>query len=119
MSKFVKLALAFAFVLTMSAGVFAQSSTLGAIGGTVSNPSKELVPGAAVTVVNTETNQEATATTDDHGTFRIVNLQRGLYRVTINSAGFSPFSQEGVVVEVGRVPSLDVPLSIGPVSGGT
>ncbi|HKO99750.1 MAG TPA: TonB-dependent receptor [Pyrinomonadaceae bacterium] len=119
MSKFVKLALAFAFVLTMSTSVFAQSSTLGAIGGIVSNPSKELVPGAAVTVVNTETNQEATATSDDQGAFRIVNLQPGLYRVTISSAGFTPFSQEGIVVEVGRVTSLEVPLSIGPVSGGT
>ena len=77
MSKFVKLAFAFAFVLAMSAVVFAQSSTMGAIGGTVSNPSKEVVPGAAVTVETPKPIKEETATTDDQGTFRIVNLQPG------------------------------------------
>jgi hypothetical protein len=39
--------------------------------------------------------------------------------VTINGAGFSPFTQEKVLVEVGRETTINAALSIGPLSGGT
>lgn len=119
MSKFVKLSFVLSLILGMSAIAFGQSTVTGAIGGVVSNPNKEVVPNAAVTVRNTETNKEDTANTDDQGRFRIVNLQPGTYSITINSTGFSPFTQERVVVEVGVVTSVEAPLSIGPVLGGT
>jgi outer membrane receptor protein involved in Fe transport len=117
MSKFAKFfGLAF-LVLALSAVTFGQSTVTGAIGGIISNPNKEVVPGAAITVRNLGTNDEATATSDDSGRFRVVNLQPGTYALTVNATGFSPFTQEGVVVEVGQITSVDVPLSIGPVSG--
>jgi outer membrane receptor protein involved in Fe transport len=101
----------------MSALAFAQSTVTGAIGGVIMNPNKEVVPNAAITVRNVETNKEAAATSDGEGRFRVVNLEPGTYAVTVNSTGFSAFTQEKVVVEVGRVTSLDVNLSVGPVSG--
>ncbi len=119
MSKFVKLSFVLSLILGLSAIAFGQSTVTGAIGGTVTNPNKEVVPNAAVSVRNVETNKEETATTDDQGRFRIVNLQPGTYALTINGAGFSPYTQERVVVEVGVVTSVEAPLSIGPVSGGT
>lgn len=117
MSKIVKLFSVGFLVLALSAIALGQSTVTGAVGGTVTNPNKEVVPGAAITVRNVGTNQEATGTTDDDGRFRIINLQPGTYAITVNGPGFSPFTQDGVVVEVGQVTSLDVPLSIGPVSG--
>lgn len=117
MSKIMRLSSLLILVLAVSGTAMAQSQTAGAIGGSVSNPNKELVPGAAVTIRNTETNKEDTATSDDQGKFRIVNLQPGLYSVTINAQGFNSFSQDGVVVEVGRVTELEVPLTIGNVAG--
>ena len=79
----------------------------------------EVVPNAAVTVRNTETNKEDTATTDDQGRFKVSNLQPGTYAVTINGSGFSPYTNERVTVEIGRETPLTVGLSIGPLSGGT
>ena len=117
MSKFVKLFFVGLLVFALCAIAMGQSTVTGAIGGTVTNPNKEVVPGAAITVRNTGTNEESTAVTDDSGRFRIVNLQPGTYAITVNGAGFSPFTQDAVVVEVGNVTSLDVQLSIGPVSG--
>ncbi len=116
MSKIVKLALALSMVMVMSALTFGQSTVSGAIGGTVSNPNKEVVPNASVTVKSADTNKEDTATTDDQGRFKISGLQPGTYAVTINGTGFSPYSQE-VTVEVGRETSINAALSIGPVSG--
>jgi len=96
---------------------FAQSTTTGAIGGVVTNPNKEVVPGASVTVKNAGTNKEDSATTDDSGRFKVPNLQPGNYSVTVNSSGFSPMTQENVVVEIGRETNLEVALSLGPVTG--
>jgi hypothetical protein len=117
MSKIVKLSFVFLTVLALSAVTMAQSTVSGAIGGVVVNPNKEVVGGAAVTVRNMETNKEDSATTDDQGRFKVVNLQPGKYAITINGTGFTAFTQENIVVEIGRETSLEVPLSIGAVTG--
>src|SRR5215510_4168619 len=97
-SKTVKLTCVFMLLLGLSASALAQSTTFGAIGGVVTNPNKETVPGAAVTVKNVDTNKEDTATTDDSGRFKVANLQPGLYQVKVSSSGFSEMTQENVVV---------------------
>jgi hypothetical protein len=117
MSKTVKILFTSLLVLALSAVAFAQSTTTGSIGGVVSNPNKEVVPGASVTVKNIGTNKEDTATTDDTGRFKVANLQPGSYAVTVNSSGFSPMTVENVVVEIGRETTLEVALSVGPVTG--
>jgi hypothetical protein len=117
MSKIIKFSFAGLLVLAFCAISFAQSTTTGAIGGVVTNPNKEVVPGSAVSVKNLETNKEETATTDDTGRFKVANLQPGRYSVTVNSAGFSPMTNENVIVEVGRETPLEVVLSVGPVTG--
>src|SRR5688572_31922270 len=117
MSKIVNLAFVFTFVIAMSGIAMAQSTTTGAIGGSVTNPNNEVVVGAAVTARNSETNKEDTATSDDQGRFRIVNLQPGVYTVTVNATGFGLFTQDNLVVEVGRVTDMTANVAIGPVSG--
>lgn len=117
MSRILRLSFLVFVMVTTSAIAVAQSTVTGAIGGSVSNPNKEVVTGAAVTSRNAETNKEDSATTDDQGRFRITNLQPGIYTVTINAAGFGPFSQDQVVVEVGRVTEIDAALSLGAVTG--
>ncbi len=117
MSKIVKFLFLSLLVFSFSAAALAQSTTTGSVGGVVTNPNKEVVPGATVTVRNIGTNREDTATTDDTGRFKVANLQPGNYAVTVNSTGFSPSTMENVVVEVGRETSLEVALSVGPVTG--
>ncbi len=117
MSKIVRFSFVSLLVLALSAVAFAQSTTTGAIGGVVTNPNKEVVSGAAVTARNIGTNKEDTATTDDTGRFKVPNLQPGIYAVTVNSSGFSPMTMDNVTVEIGRETSLEVALSVGPVTG--
>jgi len=117
MSKIIKLSFVSLLVFALSAVTFAQSTTTGAIGGVVTNPNKEVVANAAVSVKNIGTNKEDTATTDDTGRFKVANLQPGNYAVTVNSSGFSPMTVENVTVEIGRETNLDVSLTVGPVTG--
>jgi len=111
----------FIFVSLLIMGMFAlsamaQSTTTGAIGGTVTNPNKEVIPGATVTVKNLETNKEDTAVSDDQGRFRVVNLVPGTYSVNVNASGFAPFSVDKLTVEVGLVSNVDASMTIGPVA---
>jgi len=93
--------------------LYGQSITDGAIGGTVSDQSKSLVPNAKITARNTETDREDSTTTDDTGGFRIVQLRPGTYTVMVTAQGFSSRKLEGVVVEIGRVTSLEISLAVG------
>ena len=68
----------------------AQSTTQGAIGGTVKDPQGAVVANASVTVRNEETNKEVSATTDDEGRFRVVQLDPGNYTVSVSSSGLPP-----------------------------
>lgn len=113
MHKFFRLCFATLLVFALSALAFAQSTTTGAIGVTASDPQGAVVPNATVTVRNIGTNKEDTATTDDEGRARVVNLQPGTYTVTVNASGFGTFTQENVVVEVGLVNPIEAPLAIG------
>src|SRR5712692_7852456 len=113
MCKFLRFCFASLLVLAVCAlSAMAQSTTTGAINGTVMNPNKEVVTGATITAKNNGTNKETTATTDDNGGFRVVNLDPGVYTVTVNDSGFAPYTNEGVTVEVGRSTPLDIGLSL-------
>ena len=115
MSKILRFSFAAFLVFAMSAIAFGQGTVTGAIGGVVTNPNKEVVPGATVTVKNIGNNREDAATSDDQGRFRIGNLEPGTYTVTINSSGFSPYTQEKVIVEVGSSTGINAVLSVGPI----
>ncbi|HMH44808.1 MAG TPA: TonB-dependent receptor [Pyrinomonadaceae bacterium] len=118
MTTFVRFTfLSLVLVALCAVSALAQSTTTGAINGTVTNPNKEVVAGATVTVKNKGTNKEDTATTDDNGGFKVNNLQPGTYAVTINGSGFAPYTNENVVVEVGRSTTMDTALSLVGVTG--
>jgi hypothetical protein len=91
---------------------WAQSTTQGAIGGTVKDPQGAVVANAPVTIRNEETNKEVSATTDSEGRFRVVQLDPGNYTVTVSASGFAAFTQQKVVVEVGRATPVDIDLGL-------
>ncbi|HEY0378414.1 MAG TPA: TonB-dependent receptor [Pyrinomonadaceae bacterium] len=117
MHKFFRLSFAAILVFALSALALAQSTTTGAIEIKVQDPNGAVVPSAAVSVRNVETNKEDTATTDDEGRVRVVNLQPGTYTVTVNASGFGAFTQERVVVEVGVPTPIEANLAVGQTTG--
>src|SRR5260370_32857292 len=69
--------LAALFFSMCGALAFAQSTTEGAIGGTVYDTSGAVVGGAKIVIHNNGTNAEQTATTDSSGYFTVANLAAG------------------------------------------
>ncbi len=104
--------LALVAILLLASGAFTQSTTDGAIGGTVTDPSGAAVPNAKVIVRNNGTNAEQIVTTDETGYFRVAKLTPALYTVTISAAGFANFKAEQVIVDVGRLSELSAKLSV-------
>ena len=92
---------------------FAQSNTDGAIGGTVTDQSGAVIPGATVKATNMGTNAVSTATSDGAGRFRVIQLKPGSYSVEVASGSFSPYKATNVIVEVGRVTNLEAKMSVG------
>lgn len=92
---------------------FAQSTTEGAIGGTVVDPQDSVVPKATVTVKNLGSNAEKTTTTNETGFYRFGQLQPGTYTLTVNAQGFAAYVAQQVIVNVGALTTINPHLTIG------
>src|SRR6267142_1560072 len=99
-------------VVIFACAALAQSTTDGAIGGTVTDSSGAAVPNAKISVRNNGTNAEETMMTDDTGYFRVGKLQSGAYTVTVDAQGFAPFKAERVIVQVGSVTDISARLNV-------
>ncbi len=105
-------AIGMAFAVMTNGLLFAQSTTDGAIGGLVADPSGGIVPGATVVARNVATNSAAEAVTDGNGRFSVIRLAPGTYNVEVSLSGFAPYKRDNVIVEVGRTTNLDVRLGV-------
>jgi len=75
---------------------FAQKIT-GDVSGTITDASGAAVSGAVVRAQNTGTGENQTATTNDTGFFRIVNLNPGEYRLSVVASGFKTMERQATV----------------------
>lgn len=102
-----------ALVLAMSGGVTAQEFRA-TVRGRVVDSSQATLPGATVNVLNQQTNEVATATTNNEGSYTIPFLRPGLYTLTIEMAGFQKHTRKDMQLSVGETAEINVTL---PVAG--
>jgi hypothetical protein len=95
---------------------FAQSTTQGAIAGTVFDPSDAVIGNATVLIHNNGTNGEITLHSDSSGFFKAPELAPGTYTITISAPGFQQVHSTNVVVEVNRQTEFDQHLQTGATS---
>jgi len=89
--------------------------TTGTIMGTVTDSTGAVIPGASVTLRNTETGISRTETSDASGRYRAPQLTLGNYEVTITAAGFQTEVRSGITLTVGREAAVDAALKVGGV----
>lgn len=92
---------------------YAQSTTQGAIAGTVFDSTDAAVPNATIVIHDDATNAEITLTSSGGGEFRAPQLTPGTYTVTISAPGFSSTKTSQIVVQVNQVSELNPHLQAG------
>src|SRR5215472_12241577 len=112
MRSFYSFMKAFALTLLFVAGTMAQETT-GGLQGTVKDSSGAVVPNARVVVSGVALVGTKEINTDGSGYYRFANLPSGSYTVTVTAQGFRTVKQQGLIVEVGHLPSLDFTLEVG------
>src|SRR2546421_1192865 len=116
--RFVRIVVALALWACATPPVFAQG--VGAIGGTITDSSGAVLPGATVTLSNPRGsiggNQEAVA--DARGAFQFLRLVPGAYTVKAEIEGFRAATQENIVVNADATARVDLKLEIGTLQEG-
>jgi hypothetical protein len=95
---------------------YAQS-TFGTVLGTVRDPTRSVVPRAKVQLVNTGTNALRETQSTASGTYQFVNVDTGIYELTIEAAGFQKTSVEPF--ELGARETKHIDLDLRLASGST
>jgi hypothetical protein len=103
-------------IVVLLSGVlcFGQESRATII-GRVTDPSGALVAGARVQAVNVATNTNGTSVTNESGNFEIPYLLPGVYRVSVESAGFKTAVREQIQLRVSDRVAIDFALDLGAV----
>src|SRR3984957_3693832 len=88
----------------------AQEAT---IVGTVTDPSGSVVPNAAITITNTDTNEVRTSATNDTGQYVVPGLPVGHYNLSAKATGFGAEAKAGIVLNVTDRTRVDFILKVG------
>jgi len=92
---------------------FAYGQENATINGTATDPSGAVVPNASVKLVNTETSETRTATTNEAGIFNFTGLRIGHYNLTVTAPGFQVSSTTGIVLNVAQTLQENIVLAVG------
>src|SRR5579863_7043293 len=94
-------------LLLFSLSLFAQAQ-FGRILGTVTDQTGAVLPGATVTVIDTQRGPARTLTTDAAGEYNAPTLTPSTYTVRVEAKGFKVLDRENVLLEVGKEVRVDL-----------
>jgi Carboxypeptidase regulatory-like domain/TonB dependent receptor len=101
--------------VVIAISLFAQSETA-VLTGRVTDPGGLGVTSAQVRLTDNSTGAARTASTIPGGFYRFDLLPPGDYSISVTVAGFKTFQDSKIHLEVARVSSLDIPLTLGAVT---
>jgi hypothetical protein len=102
--------------LVASGTAHAQAVAGSQLSGIVRDSSGGSIPGAEVTVTKTDTGMTRTVFTGADGTYSLPNLPIGPYQLKVVLQGFNTYLRDGIVLQVGSNPEINVSLAVGAIS---
>jgi hypothetical protein len=84
--------------------------------GTVTDASGAVVPGAIVTLTNTEQNRPYSFNTNQAGEYVLVQVPPGSYSLTVKAPGFKSYQRTGLTFEVAQVVAIDIVMEVGAIT---
>ena len=106
-----------AILLVSANAVLGQAQSNAAdIQGTVKDSTGAVVPNATVTARNPNTNVSRSATTNQDGFYRVINVPPGDYEISVEAANFKKAVLTKVTVTIGQAADIDVVLEPGQIT---
>ncbi len=99
-----------ALVLLLATMAFAQSTSL--LNGRVADPSGAGVPGASITLTETDTGLHRTTTSNGEGLYQFLDLPPGNYRLETTANGFAPFLVKNLRLIVNTPSTVNIGLQL-------
>lgn len=98
--------------LILPVGLIAQEAS-GRIVGVVADPSGSVIPRAKVTVTNVATGVTSETTTGDDGSYQVLLLPAGSYKVSAEATGFRKTVTGEEKLDIDRALKVDLKLEVG------
>jgi hypothetical protein len=105
-----------AALLLATAGAVTAQEFRATVRGRVVDSSQGALPGATVNVVNQDTNEVATATTNNEGSYTVPFLRPGRYTLTVEMSGFQTYTRRDMTLQVGQTADINVTLGVAGVA---
>src|ERR1051325_8729441 len=105
----------FAAMLVMGVAAMAQEFR-GTILGRITDSSGAVIGGAAIQVINSDTNVTVSTTSNQDGNYQVPFLNPGNYNVIVDHPGFKKTERQNIRVSVTSQVALDFTLEVGAVS---
>ncbi len=93
-----------------------RADVTGSVQGTVHDRSQGAIVGARVLITNVATNSSQETVTAADGSFRMLALAAGSYKLTVTASGFRPSVINDITVQVNDQLHYDVTMEVGSVS---
>src|SRR5580658_8038330 len=86
---------------------------VGSLVGTIRDQSGAAVPNASITVTNTATNIESSATSNSSGDYEVPSLRAGVYTISAKAPNYAEAVAENITISVGSRQRIDLELKVG------
>ena len=101
------------FLATMASGLLFAQEVTGSIRGVVLDPSGAAIPSATVAATQVETGLTRVALAAADGSFVLVQLPIGHYRLEVKAPHFQTYRREGISLSVDQTAAVRVHLALG------
>src|SRR2546430_349999 len=102
--------------IALASAAVLRADVTGSILGVVRDRSQAVVAGAKVVAINVETNLSQETTSSADGSYHILALPAGKYKLTVTAPGFRTFTETNIEVRVNDQLHFDVTLGLGTVT---
>src|SRR6266853_5443938 len=102
-------------LLALSISSVLRADVTGSIQGVVRDRTQGAIAGVHITVTNTQTNFRQETNSGSDGSYRLLALPAGIYKLNATGTGFQQFSTTDIEVKVNDQLQIDITLQVGSV----
>jgi hypothetical protein len=113
--SFFLISMAICLLLPLLLAVPAGAQTA-SVGGAIRDPSEQVVDGAKITLLNTQTGTSRDVSSNDEGIFWFTNVAPGPYTITVEREGFKAIHINDLTLTVNQAFTFEAHLELGPLA---